>query len=425
MTNLYDFIMMSCFTYSFIFVFKKLSGYRNANLDLEIKLIVVISIIDSILSSIVTKSIELGIYYILLEICLYFIYEKKQFKFFISYISTFWIFQIADICTGLLLYENTLVVNILNKNIFFSVVISQLAVIFIAIILATVISKANNINNSLHIKENRLLWVYTNIIIIVYMELIHYYNNATNTKNIIIISILVLCFFLFISYFIFIVLNKLYIEKNERNYIEMYNQIIEESLNNMNSFKHDHKNIVVSIGGFLESNDINGLKKYFYTNIANNEYTDNKNLRGLINIRNSPVKGLIYAKSSKAISKEINLNINIENSIDNFILKDIDICKILGILIDNAIESSVESEQKILNIGISNDESEIYIIISNSFKNKPITHKIFEKGYSTKGENRGLGLSIVRQLNEKKYPNMSISAKINENLFHMEIILKK
>ncbi len=425
MTNLYDLIMMSCFTYSFIFVFKKLAGYRNVNVNLEIKLIFIISIIDSILNNIAIKSIKLGIYYILLEICLYFIYEKKQFKFFISYISTFWIFQISDICTGLLLYKNTNIVNFLNTNSYFNIVAPYLIVILIAILLSNLILKLNNINKSLHIKENRLLWVYTNIIIIVYMVLIHYYNNATNTKNIIIISIFVLCFFLFISYFIFIVLNKLYIEKNERNYIEMYNQIIEESLNNMNSFKHDHKNIVVSISGFLESNDIDGLKKYFYENIAKNEHIDNKNLIGLINIRNSPVKGLIYAKISNAISKGINLNINIENSVDNFILKDIDICKILGILIDNAIESSVESNDNILNIGISSDNSEIYIIISNSFKEKPITHKIFEKGYSTKGDNRGLGLSIVRELNERKYPNMGISTKIKDNLFHMEIILKK
>lgn len=423
MARIYELIGTIFFTYSFIYVFQKLSRYKNSNVNLKIKCVLLISIIDFILNSIAIKPIKLGVYYILLEICLYLIYEKKQFNFFISYILTFWIFQISDICLGLLLSKNTLLLNILNNGIY--AIGTQLIVVFIAIILANCVSKINNINKTSNLKENNLLWTYTNIMIIVYMVLIHYYNISPNTENIIIFSIFVLCFFLFMSYIIFSVLNKLYIEKNEKYYIERYNQIIEESLNNMRKFKHDHKNIVLAIGGFLDTNDIEGLKKYFYENIDNNQYIDDKTLYGLNNIKNSPVKGLIYAKILSAISKGINLNIHIEDSIDNFIIKDVDICRILGIVIDNAIEASTESNQKILTIVILSDESEISIIISNSFKDKPITYKIFEKGYSTKGENRGLGLSIVRELNEKKYPNMDISTKTEKKLFYMEIILKK
>lgn len=423
MGRIYELIGTIFFTYSFIYVFQKLSRYKNSNVNLKIKCVLVISIIDFILNSIAIKPIKLGVYYILLEIFLYLIYEKKQFNFFISYILTFWIFQISDICLGLLLSKNILLLNILNNEIY--AIGTQLIVVLIAVILANCVSKINNINKTSNLKENNLLWTYTNIMIIVYMVLIHYYNISPNTENIIIFSIFVLCFFLFMSYIIFSVLNKLYIEKNEKYYIERYNQIIEESLNNMRAFKHDHKNLVLAIGGFLDTNDIEGLKKYFYENIDNNQYIDDKTLYGLNNIKNSPVKGLIYAKTLSAISKGINLNIHVEDSVDNFIIKDVDICRILGIVIDNAIEASIESNQKILTIVILSDESEISIIISNSFKDKPITYKIFEKGYSTKGENRGLGLSIVRELNEKKYPNMDISTKIEKKLFYMEIILKK
>lgn len=352
MTSIYDFIITMGFTYSFVFVFKKIGGYRNINLNLEIKYIFIISIIDIVLANTTIKPIRLGVYYMLLEVFIYSIYGKKQYDFFISYVLTFWVYQVSDILTGLILYKNTNILKFLNINTYFYTIASYILVIFIVILLSNLVLKLNNINKSVTVKENKLLFIYTNIIIIVYMLLIYYYNNTNNKQNMIIISIVVLCFFLYIIYFMFIVLNKLYIEKNERNYIEMYNQMIEESLNNMRSFKHDHKNIVISISGFLESNDIDGLKKYFYANIAKNEYIDNENLIGLINIKNSPIKGLIYTKISNAISKGINININIENNIDNFIIKDIDACKIMGILIDNAIESSVESEQKILNIGV-------------------------------------------------------------------------
>ncbi len=425
MTRVCDMMMTFCFTYFFIYVFKKIEGDTNSNKNLEIKYIFLISMIDILLSYMLIKPIKLGIYYILLEIFIYRIYTKDKHNFFMAYILTFWIYQISDIIAGLLLYKNAILGDFLSSNICFNTIIFQFLIICIAILLANLILKLNSINKFETIKENKLLFIHTNIIIVVYMVFIYYYNNTKNTESIIVTSIIVLCFFLFISYFMFMILNKLYIEKNQRNHVEMYNSIIEESLDNMKVYKHDQKNILLSIGGFLDNNDIEGLKTYFYKNIANNEFIQNKNLYGLVNIRNSPVKGLMYGKISNAIFKEINLNINITNPIDDFKIKDIDICKILGILIDNAIESSVKSYDKILNIGISNDDSEIYIIISNSFKDKPILHKIFEKGYSTKGDNRGLGLNIVRELNEKKYPNMCISAKIKDNLFNIEIIIKK
>lgn len=429
MINLYGFIMTFLFTYSFIFIFKKLGDNTNINIFLELKYVIMISIIDFILDGLTTKSFKLWIYYILLQVAIYFlykeIYKEQKFEFFLYYILTFWIFQIADIFTGMLVNISFILNYILNKSIFLSIIIPQFIVILIAILLTTIISNVKNIDRKILIQENKLFWIYTNIMIMVYMILIHYYNNTTDTQNIIIISIIVLCFFLFISYFMFITLNKLYIEKNTRNYIEIYNGVIEESLENMRIYKHDQKTILLSIGGFLNNDDMEGLKKYFYEDIAKNQYMDNKILSGLANIQNSPVKGLIYAKITKATSNQINLYINIKNTVESFFIKDIDMCKILGILIDNAIEASVESKGKLLNIGIWNEESEVYIIVSNSFKNEPVIHKIFEKGYSTKGLNRGLGLNIVRDLIESKYRNIDINTKIKNKLFNIEIIIKK
>lgn len=211
MARIYELIGTIFFTYSFIYVFQKLSRYKNSNINLKIKCVLLISIIDFILNSIAIKPIKLGVYYILLEICVYLIYEKKKFNFFFSYILTFWIFQISDICLGFLLSKNKLLLNILNNGIY--AIGTQLIVVFIATILANYVSKINNINKKSNLKENNLLWTYTNIMIIIYMVLIYYYNISSNTENIIIFSIFVLCFFLFISYIIFSVLNKLYIEK--------------------------------------------------------------------------------------------------------------------------------------------------------------------------------------------------------------------
>lgn len=428
MINLIIFIMNMIFTYSFIFVFKKLVGDVKFKPLSELKYVALISTVYFILGHISVKPVQLWIYYTMIELSLFFlykeIYKEKKFEFFLYYILTFWIFQIADIITGTTVNKWPILGKILSQSMMLSIVTVQIIVILISILLSRIIPYIQGINKKTYMKEDKLFWIYTNVMIFVYILLIYYYSKFPNAESIVVVSVFVLCVFLFISYFALIALNSLYIERNIRNHVEMYNDVIEESLENMKIYRHDQKNILLSIGGFLENDNIVELKKYFYENIDKNESVDNKNLDGLVNIKNRPVKGLIYAKIAKANSAQINLNINIKDEIENFYIKDIDMCKILGILIDNAIEACCGSKEKLLNIGIWNDDSEIYIIVSNSFKEKPVIHKMSEKGYSTKGSDRGLGLSIVKDLNERNYPNMTINKQIEDSLFIIEIIIK-
>lgn len=429
MINLVTFIMCMLYTYSFMFIFKRLLGNVKFKFSSELKYLILIALIYFILKDISVKSVLLWIYYTVIQLSLFFLYKdmykERKFEFFLYYIVTFWIFQVSDIMTGIIISKWSVLGSILAESMVIAIITLQSIVILISILLSSIIPYIKIINKKICMKENKLFWIYTNILILVYSTLIHYYNKVFDTQSVIIISIFVLCLFLFISYFVFIALNNLYVEKSIRNYVEMYNAVIEETLENMKIYRHDHKNILLSIGGFLDNDDITELKKYFYENINENENINSKNLDGIVNIKNRPVRGLIYAKIAKSDSSQINLNINVKDEIENFYIKDIDMCKILGILIDNAIEACVESKEKLLNIGIWNDDSEIYIIVSNSFKEKPEIHKISEKGYSTKGSDRGLGFSIVQDLNERKYSNMLINKRIEDSLFTVEVIIQK
>ncbi|WP_099189875.1 sensor histidine kinase [Tepidibacter mesophilus] len=424
MITLCDFIMTSLFTYCFIYVFKKINGDIETNLRLEMKYVLLISLVDFIMNMIAVKPIKLGVYYILLEVAIYYIIRKKKDNFFLSYILTFWVFQIADICVGLFLYKSNIIPKVLSENIYFNIIGSMILVMAVSILLCNILLKFREINKRLVVEEEKFLWIYVNIFILVYMTYIYMYSGAESMQNIITVTF-VLLFFLFMSYLIFMVINKLDIEKNEKKYIQIYNNIIEESLDSMREYKHDQNNILLSMSGFLVKDDIEGLKKYFYEDICKNQKINNKKLYGLNKIKNSPIKGLMNFKVSKAISNKINLEIDISNDISEFYVNDIDMCKIFGILLDNAIEASIESDKKVLNIGMSNKESRTYITISNSFKNEPDINKIFDKGYSTKGENRGLGLNTVKKLSQTKYPNMYVNTNIEYDLFKIELILKK
>jgi two-component system sensor histidine kinase AgrC len=412
------------FSYFFIYVFKKLEGDIESNFKLEIKLVLLISLIDSIFNIIAIKPIKVGIYYIMLEVCIYYIIRKRRKDFLLSYILTFWIFQIADIFMGVFLYESNIISNNLVSNTYFNIVFQTILVIGISMVLCNTLLRVKNVNKVLISEEKHFLIIYVNMFIFVYTSYIYFYMGSKSIQNIITV-VLISIFFLCTTYLVLIVLNKLDIEKNEKRYIQTYNNIIEESLDSMREYKHDQNNILLSIGGFLAKEDIEGLKKYFYEDICKNQKINNRKLYGLNKIKNSPIKGLMSFKVAKAISNKININIDISDDISDFFIKDIDMSKILGILMDNAIEASIESNEKILDVSISKEESTICITISNSFENKPDINKIFDKGYSTKGENRGLGLNTVNKLSKIKYTNMSVNTIIESDLFKIQLTLKK
>lgn len=64
----------------------------------------------------------------------------------------------------------------------------------------------------------------------------------------------------------------------------------------------------------------------------------------------------------------------------------IDLSRIVGILIDNAIEASIDSSNPFVNLAIiKTDQNSTLIIIENSFKDSALDiNKLYNKRYSTK-----------------------------------------
>ena len=74
--------------------------------------------------------------------------------------------------------------------------------------------------------------------------------------------------------------------------------------------------------------------------------------------------------------------------------------KIIGSLLDNAVEAVAEREQKDIFLLLTETEQDIELVISNPFEFVPQTvfHDWLTEGHSTKGEMRGFGLPNVVKL---------------------------
>lgn len=98
-----------------------------------------------------------------------------------------------------------------------------------------------------------------------------------------------------------------------------------------------------------------------------------------------------------------------------------DFTRILGILLDNAIEAAEDTSEKFIRIEFKSTSKKQLFIIENSCKSNNIsTIKIFEKGYSTKEKNSGIGLWKVHQILSKN-TNLDLFTSIQNNIFKQQL----
>lgn len=204
---------------------------------------------------------------------------------------------------------------------------------------------------------------------------------------------------------------------------EEYNNTLRILHDNVRGFKHDFDNIITTIGGYIKTEDMTGLKKY-YSQLeddcqrVNNLYILNPDI-----VNNDGIYNLLTKKYYKADSQNIKVNITFLLDLSTLNMKIYEFARILGILLDNAIEASSECEEKIINITFKNDTKNYrqLLIIENTYNTPDIdTEKIFEKGFSEKENHTGLGLWEVRKL-VKKNSNINLFTSKNDKYFIQQL----
>ena len=202
-----------------------------------------------------------------------------------------------------------------------------------------------------------------------------------------------------------------------------YNITLQILHDNMRAFKHDFSNIISGIGGYIDTNDMKGLKKYYQQLLEDCNHVNNLSLLSPDTINNPAVYSVLANKYYKADS--LGIKITLESFIDfnNLHMEIYEFTRILGILMDNAIEAAAECNEKIINVIIRNDarQNRQLLVIENTYKDKNIDiDKIYEKGFSTKPENTGVGLWEIERI-LKKHKNVTRFTTTNNNLFKQQI----
>lgn len=204
---------------------------------------------------------------------------------------------------------------------------------------------------------------------------------------------------------------------------EEYNKTLHILHDNVRGFKHDFDNIVTTIGGYIKTNDMEGLEKYYSQlqedcSKVNNLYILNPDI-----INNPGIYNLLTTKYSETEENGIKVNLTFLLDLNELHMKIYEFARILGILLDNAIDAASECDEKVLNIFFRNEarNNRNIILIENTYKDKDVDlNQIFNKGITGKENHTGLGLWEIRQI-LKKNNNVNLYTNKNEKYFTQQL----
>lgn len=239
--------------------------------------------------------------------------------------------------------------------------------------------------------------------------------------------------YLLVMLFLFLAMRCFYLEKIQTEAkqralqdLQDYTHHLEIMYNGLRSFKHDYINILLSMSGYIANKDMGELKRFFETKIFPTKNLIDQGdykLHQLSNIGVLEIKSLLCAKLIYAHESGIDVTIDIPDRVDSFPMDTVDLARILGIFLDNAIEASLTAKQPQIGLNIIRHESGVSIIISNCFQdNGTALYKLKQNGFSTKNGHQGIGLSNAQKI-IRSYDNVLLETTMQCNCFmqYMEI----
>jgi two-component system sensor histidine kinase AgrC len=207
----------------------------------------------------------------------------------------------------------------------------------------------------------------------------------------------------------------------QRSYVKH----LEKTQKELRALHHDYKNLLSGMRLQVADGQIEQVEKYLTENLLNidrNLEVSIKHQNQLTNIDVIEVKSLLLTKLLQAEERGVTINLEVATPIKSINMDIIDFIRVLGILVDNSMEASSHVKPSIVNVLLYEENKYIHLIVKNYFTGEIDRDKIEDAGYSTKGDNRGYGLSNYKEI-VGRYTNVLSETKISSNIFTQVLMI--
>ena len=204
-------------------------------------------------------------------------------------------------------------------------------------------------------------------------------------------------------------------------------ELLEELQQEIRAFRHDMTNLFSGLTLQAQEGDLNGIQQFmrktssYFDEKLGNEI---KQMDCLNNITLYPIRSLFTTKLAAMRREHIQGTLEVLYPIaEKQFMETEDLLRGLGILIDNAIEG-VPKENGQIRIVLLQEEKELYIAVANNYETEPDLKSFLKKGFTTKGDGRGTGLSSYRKI-ISRYPDCATRTFLRDGFFVQELHMPK
>lgn len=271
-----------------------------------------------------------------------------------------------------------------------------------------------------------VVFIYINIIAI---DQDNFYESVRDNLAMFLVYLTLLTISIFVVLYLAFKQYKMEQREQELKNFESYVASLEQINQDMRKFKHDYINILSTLRIYIDEKNYDGLHTYFYGHILEANHQEQLNQQAMMmlnNLKINSLKGLLTTKILQAQSNHVPFYVEIVEEVTDIPVDPIILNRMVGILLDNAIEAAREIVNGEVRLAFINMDETTLLVVNNTF-NEEIdikVHEIYQEGFSTKGENRGLGLANLRQM-KNDLQNVSLNTKISPPYFIQEIEFKK
>lgn len=208
---------------------------------------------------------------------------------------------------------------------------------------------------------------------------------------------------------------------------KLYIQNLENVQKEVRLFRHDFRNMMAGASLHAESGDLKSVQEFISRVTGDFERQVGKQIFQITqmgNIQITELKGLLVLKMTEMQKKNIPFYLEVPDPFRNPGISAGDLCRAAGILLDNAAEAAEGTKHGEVTAIFHETEKTVRIIIRNSFEGSIPLSRIWEDGYSTKGENRGNGLTSFRRI-LNRYDNAVSYTRQENGSFIQELLISK
>ena len=361
-----------------------------------------------------------------LSLILYFVLGIKDRTIILYSFNTEIILGVCEIIVSLVLVligiKSTDIVNNLKYNLIANILIAVFAILLSNIPL---IKKAMNKVIDIFKKKKLINYLYV-LLLILYLIVskngLEFVLKSNYYVNILFIIAVIIIFGIIIK-------NESKYERLKEENKQMYNHVTkyEKIITEQGKVNHEFKNQLMVIRGYAQMKS-DKLLDYIDSITQDANKTHSSYLISQLNkFPEGGIKGLLYYKLSIMEDENIKYELDVQagvrtklNSLSINMYKNI--TKILGVLLDNAIDASKRSKEKQIIISVLKDKSNVIFSISNSYKGKLNLDKM-GTGFTTKGLGHGYGLRLVNDI-MKETNSFKVTNEVKNKYYVSNLIIK-